>query len=112
MTLGMKLLVLRKKKGLSLRAVAEKSGVSPSTLSRLERDMGMPHIVTLVMLEDFYKVRLNTGPDSREPTQEQAETYLIGLGYNLEELRAEINALIDELRNAAKDILAHKAVKA
>lgn len=110
MTLSAKLRALRNAKGMSLRQVARESGVSASTLSRLERNIGGPDIVTLVMLEDFYKVRLGSGLDA-EMTDAQAEAYLVGLGYNLEQLRAEINALIDTLRDEAKAILAAKQVQ-
>lgn len=109
MTLSTKLRALRNAKGMSLRQVEAGSGVSAATLSRAERGLGTPDTVTLVLLEDFYKVRLGSGLDA-EMTDAQAEAYLTGLGYNLEQLRAEINALIDTLRDEAKALLAAKQV--
>jgi hypothetical protein len=38
-------------------------------------------------------------------TDEETDAYLIGHGYNLERMRAEINALIDELQSTAREIL-------
>lgn len=110
MSLGARLRAIRKARGLTLRQVEAQSGVSISTLSRAERDMGMPDLVTLVGLEDFYKVSLGSGLGAKSPTDEQVEAFLIGHGYNLEQLRADFNALIDRLREEARSILAEKAI--
>lgn len=99
----------RREKGHSLRVAAAMSGVSASTLSRLERDMGTSDndimrklaaycevpFVDLVLLED----------DDPEMSSDEIDAYLIAHGYNLEELRQEINALIDELKAKAIVIL-------
>lgn len=102
----------RREKGHSLRDAAALSGISASTLSRIERDKGMNDndimrklaaycevpFVDLVLMED----------DGPEMSEEETNAYLIAHGYNLEELRQEINALIDELRDTAKSILARR----
>ena len=111
MTLGTKLHALRSAKGLSLRQVKAGSGVSASTLSRAERDIGIPDTIILSMLAKFYDVPLHSLLDAYEPTPEQTEEFLIGLGYNLDELRAEINALITELSAHVKAILGAKGSK-
>jgi transcriptional regulator with XRE-family HTH domain len=102
----------RREKGHSLRDAEALSGISASTLSRIERDKGTNDndimrklaaycgvsYVDLVLMEDV----------DPQMSDEETDAYLVAHGYNLEELRQEINALIDELRNAAKTILAHK----
>lgn len=108
MTLGTQLHALRSAKGLSLRQVTKATGVSPSTQSRAERDVGIPDAVILSKLAEFYGVSFESLLNKIEPTDEQVDAYLIGLGYNLDELRAEINALINELSAQAKAILAAK----
>lgn len=112
MTLGTKLRALRRARGLSLRAAEEGSGVSASTLSRAERDKGWPDTVILCMLGKFYDVPVENFFDAHEPTQEEVNAFLIDHGYDLDELQKEINALIDKLRNTAKDMLAQKEGKA
>ena len=86
MTLGTRLLALRSAKGLSLREVAAESGVSPSTLSRAERDLGTPDTVTLVMLEDFYGASLGSGLDVSIPAKARASDADI-----FDEVRAELS---------------------
>lgn len=108
MSLSIKLRALRSAKEMSLRQVAKASGVSPSTLSRAERDLGIPDAIILSKIAEFYGVSFESLLDKLEPTDEQVDSYLIGLGYNLEQLRIEINELIDTLRSEAREILAAK----
>lgn len=108
MTLGTRLRALRAAKGLSLRQVQDACGVSTAALSRAERGSGTPDTATLLRLENFYGTSLGSGLSGTEPTDEQVAAYLTGLGYNLEQLRTEINELIDRLRDEAKAILASK----
>jgi uncharacterized coiled-coil protein SlyX len=49
--------------------------------------------------------------DAHEPTQEEVNAFLIDHGYDLDDLQKEINALIDNLRATAKDMLAQKEGK-
>lgn len=93
---------------MSLRQVEAGSGVSISTLSRAERDIGIPDTIIMSMLAKFYDVSFESLLDAEEPTQAQTEAFLIGHGYNLDKLREEINALIDQLKAEAKTILAQK----
>lgn len=108
--LGTRLRALRSAKGLSLRQMAIGSGVSASTISRLERDMGIADTVILSKLAAFYGVGFASLLDAHEPTNEQVDAFLIGHGCNLEQLRAEINELIDRLREEARALLAQKQV--
>lgn len=105
MTLGAKLRALRAAKDLSLRQVERETGVAFASISRIERG-NKPDIDSLCALAKFYGVSMDSLLFGRELTDEVAEAYLVGLGYNLDELRTEINALIDELRETAKAILA------
>lgn len=108
MTLGTRLRALRSSKGLSLRQVARKTGISASTLSRLERDMSMADTNSLSALAEFYNVSFAILLDVYEPTDEQVNAFLVGHGYNLEQLRVEINELIDKLQEETRAILAQK----
>lgn len=108
MSLGNRLHALRSARGLSLRQVEAGSGVSASTLSRTERDIGIPDTIIMSMLAKFYDVSFDSLLDAWEPTEAETDAFLIGHGYDLDKLRAEINALIDELRAQAKALLAQK----
>ncbi len=112
MTLGVRLHAARLAKRHSLRDAAVITGLSPSTLSRTERDLntGTLDTASLFRLAAYCGMSaeaLVMGNDA-DISDAEVESYLVGLGYNLEELRAEINALIDELRSTAKAILAQK----
>ena len=110
MTTGTRLRAARLEKGHSLRDAAIASRVSPSTLSRTERDRGVIDTATLYKLAAYCGVSVETLVTGKyaEISDDEIDNFLIGHGYNLEELRSEINALIDELRNTAKEILSHK----
>lgn len=109
MTLGTKLHALRIAKVIGLREVAKETGVSASTISRLERGIGRPYVGTMGALCRFYGVNFtDLIDDPPEMTDEETDAYLIGHGYNLDKLRDEINALIDELKATAKEVLARK----
>jgi transcriptional regulator with XRE-family HTH domain len=63
---GIHLRVLREKRGLTREAVSERSGISRSTLSRLESGLSVPNIETLVKLANsldlpFAKLLLRVG---------------------------------------------------
>jgi transcriptional regulator with XRE-family HTH domain len=108
MTLGARLRALRRAKRMSLRQVEAGSGVSISTLSRTERDASIPDTIILSMLAKFYEISFDSLLDLWEPSDEETEAFLIDHGYDLEKLRTEINALIDELREQTKAILSAK----
>lgn len=106
--LGAFLRAKRNKRGHSLRKAAEVSGVSASTLSRIERDAGVSDTDTLRKLAVYCEVSLASlvvMEDVPEASDEETEAYLVAYGYHLEELRQEINALIDEVSDAAKAIV-------
>ena len=105
----------RREKGHSLRDAAALSGISASTLSRIERDKGTNDNEIMRKLAAYCEVSymdlvLMEDVDP-QMSEEETDTYLIAHGYNLEALRVEINAVIDELRDTAKAILAHKEGK-
>lgn len=110
MTTGTRLHAARLAKGHSLRDAAIQSGVSPSTLSRMERDVGTVDSQILFKVAAYCGVSVETLVTGRDAEISDAEvdSFLVGHGYNLEALRAEINALIDQLRDTVKDILAHR----
>ena len=111
MTLGTQLHAARLAKRHSLRDAAIQSGVSPSTLSRAERGVrGEFDTAVLYKIAAYCGVSVETLVSGKyaEVSDDEVDNFLVGHGYNLEELRVEINALIDELRNTAKAILAHK----
>lgn len=56
MSLGEKLLYLRKKKGLSQEDVAEKLGVSRQTVSKWETDQTVPELIKAKLLSQLYNV--------------------------------------------------------
>ncbi len=56
MSLGEKLLYLRKKKGLSQEDVAEKLGVSRQTVSKWETDQTIPELIKAKLLSQLYNV--------------------------------------------------------
>ncbi len=56
MNLGRKLRVLRAYEGLTLAAAAEKIGITPDTLSDLERGHRRPYIPTLTKIAKGYGV--------------------------------------------------------
>ena len=65
--LGAELRRIRKRDGLSLRDVAEKTGISASTLSRLERG-STPDFDVVDRLADWLKVSISAGaPATRQP---------------------------------------------
>ena len=112
MSMGIRLHAARLAKGHSLRDAAVYTGLSPSTLSRTERNLspGTLDTASLFRLAAYCGMSaeaLVMGNDA-DISDEEVESFLVGLGYNLDELRAEINALIDELRATAKAILAAK----
>lgn len=96
----------RRENGHSLRDVAALSGVSASTLSRIERDMVikdngiMRKLATYCGVSYLNFVLMEDVGDTM--SDEETDAYLMAHGYNLEELRQEINALIDKLHDAAK----------
>lgn len=109
-TLGQRLRALRSAKGYGLRKAAELSGVSASTISRLERGIGIVKADTLRRLATLYGVSLTDllGDTATEMSDEQVIAYLVGHGHNLEQLRADLIALIDTLIAEAKAMLARK----
>lgn len=107
MSTGTRLHSMRLAKGHSLRDASIQSGVSPSTLSRVERDKGIGDTEVLYKIAAYCGVSVDTlvtGKDA-DVSDEEVNRFLEGHGYNLEELREEINALIDQLRDVAKEIL-------
>ncbi|WP_346936593.1 helix-turn-helix transcriptional regulator [Clostridium sp.] len=56
MSLGEKLLYLRKKEGLSQEDVAEKLGVSRQTVSKWETDQTVPELIKAKLLSQLYNV--------------------------------------------------------
>lgn len=56
MSLGEKLLYLRKKAGLSQEDVAEKLGVSRQTISKWETDQTVPELIKAKLLSQLYNV--------------------------------------------------------
>lgn len=56
MSLGEKLLYLRKQAGLSQEDVAEKLGVSRQTVSKWETDQTVPELIKAKLLSQFYNV--------------------------------------------------------
>lgn len=56
MSLGDKLLDLRKKSGLSQEDVAEKLGVSRQTISKWETDQTVPELIKVKLLSQLYNV--------------------------------------------------------
>ena len=56
MSLGEKLLDLRKKSGLSQEDVAEKLGVSRQTVSKWETDQTVPELIKAKLLSELYNV--------------------------------------------------------
>ncbi len=56
MSLGEKLLDLRKKAGLSQEEVAEKTGVSRQTVSKWETDQTVPELIKAKLLSQLYNV--------------------------------------------------------
>jgi transcriptional regulator with XRE-family HTH domain len=113
MSMGARLRLLRWAKGMSLREVEKETGVPFSTLHRIETNKGKPFVATMGTLCKFYDVPFTDllDEDEQEPTPEETDAYLIGLGYNLDKLDAEITALIDELKATARELLAHKKVQ-
>lgn len=81
-TLGNRLRELRRQQGLSLRALAEKSGLSANTLSLIENGKTSPSVATLqqialalnIPITAFFEVKVNRDPviynkkGQREPT--------------------------------------------
>lgn len=108
MTLGSRLRALRSAKGMSLRQVARKVGVSASTLSRVEHGLYISDIAIIHKIAAFCNVSVDDLLGIEEPTKEQTDAYLVGLGYNLEQLRADLIALIDTLIAETKAMLARK----
>lgn len=110
MTIGTKLHATRLAKGHSLRDAASQSGVSPSTLSRVERGKGGLDTASLYKIAAYCGVSVETLVTGKDApvSDDEVNAFLVGHGYNLDALRAEINALIDELREVAKDILSHR----
>lgn len=58
MSLGKKVGKLRKAQKLSLRQVSEVTGVSPSQLSRIERDLDRPSSDHLLAISQFFGVKM------------------------------------------------------
>lgn len=56
MSLGEKLLQLRKNSGLSQEEVAERLGVSRQTISKLETDQTVPELIKAKLLSELYNV--------------------------------------------------------
>ena len=106
--LATKLRGLRASRGLSLRQAEELTGVSASTLSRYERGIGYPDTIILCMLGEKYQVSIDELIDTYEPTPEETDAFLIDHGYNLEQLRLEINDLIDRVKAEAVAVLKSK----
>jgi len=111
MTMGTRLHAARLANKHSLRDAAIQSGVSPSTISRVERGIGTFDTNILYRLAAYCGVSLDTLVTGKYGAVSDAEVdnFLEGHGYNLEEIRDEFNALIDELRGTVREILAHKA---
>ncbi len=109
MSTGTRLHATRLAKGHSLRDAATQSGVSPSTLSRMERNVGTVDTQVLFKVAAYCGVSVETLVTGKPAPVSDAEVdnFLEGHGYNLDALRTEINALIDELRETVKEILAH-----
>lgn len=107
MTLGTKLKAARLAKGLRLREAQALSGVSASTISRAERDIGEIWAHHLAKLSRCYGVSVDAllPDDDIEMTDEETNAFLVAHGYDLDKLRDEINALIDELRDQAAALL-------
>ena len=109
MTLGTRLHSARKLKGYGLREVAKLTGVSPSTISRLERDLGDATLFTLIKLANCYGVLLVDliVPDEEMPEMpdEETDAFLVAHGYNLDELEREIKEIVAKLRVEAMEIL-------
>ena len=57
--LGLRLKRLRTRRGITLTALAAKSGISKSTLSRLESGQRKPSLELLLPLADTYQVPLD-----------------------------------------------------
>lgn len=110
MSLGTRLHATRLAKGHSLRDAAIQSGVSPSTLSRAERNKGVFDSTVLFKLAAYCGVSVETlvTGNPADVSDAEVDNFLEGHGVNLEEIRQEMNALIDELRATVKAILAHK----
>src|SRR5512143_557339 len=69
-TVGYRLRELRKQQGLSLRALAEKSGLSANTISLIENGKTSPSVATLqqialalnITITAFFEVQVNHDP--------------------------------------------------
>lgn len=111
MTLGTHLRALRNTRGIGLRQAAKETGVSASTLSRVERGMCISDIAIIHKIAAYCNVSIDDLLGIEEPTKEQTDAYLVRLGYNLEQLRVEINDLINKLQEETRAILAQKGDK-
>lgn len=69
MNLGEALFILRKRKAMTLRDVEEITGVSISTLSRIERCQGDPTVETLRKLADCYGCNLQIDIKAMEDSE-------------------------------------------
>jgi transcriptional regulator with XRE-family HTH domain len=108
MTLGRNLRAAREAKGYSLRDAQALTRVSIATISRAERGVGTIHVHALASLAKCYGVSIEDllDFDIPEMTTKEAEAFLVARGHNLDKLRSEINALIDELQAETKSVLA------
>ena len=76
MTLGEKLVHLRKELGLSQLEAAERLNVSRQAISRWETGVGTPSLDSLIQMSQLYGVSLNElvyGPEAAQPREEAAE---------------------------------------
>lgn len=58
-TLGSRIAVLRKKRGLTQEQLAEQMGVSAQAVSKWENDLSCPDITMLPQLADFFQVSID-----------------------------------------------------
>jgi transcriptional regulator with XRE-family HTH domain len=107
MTLGRNLRAAREAKGYSLRDAQALTRVSIATISRAERGVGTIHVHALASLAKCYGVSIEDllDFDMPEMSTKDIEDYLVARGYDLEKMRSDINALINELQAATTKML-------
>jgi transcriptional regulator with XRE-family HTH domain len=95
-SMGTRIRELRIERGLSLSAFAERTGISPSHLSRIERGMTAPSFVAGAALADALGVTaaaLATENRSQRARNEELVTTLVNAGMD-PEIADEIRSLI------------------
>lgn len=101
MTIGAKIQILRKQKGLSQEQLAEELGVSRQAVSKWEAEQSIPDIDKIIVLSDFFGVTTDyilRNTDEPQPQSEIASVYT----YNN---TGEIEEKIDNMEKRKKSAL-------